>query len=91
MSKTLTLNDLKKYIFDEVVIYTNPRNTCHFVNLYIGYLEDAPRDILSLPVGTIGANTKDMLDIRVGEEFEHIQLNQKEGVEPNDKINNSNN
>lgn len=62
----MKIRDLKKCIFDLVVIYTkDPHKLDCWIDLYKGYLTDADEEILELEVGTIGAKRTRIVDIRV--------------------------
>ena len=62
--KNMIIGDLKGYIFDKVIIYTEVNDD--FVNIYKGYMINVPDTILMYQVENIGINSQQKcVDIKV--------------------------
>lgn len=62
----MVIGDLKWYIFDKVIIYTEVNED--YIDLYDGYMSDVPNNILICKVENIGINSqKKCIDIKVVE------------------------
>lgn len=62
----MDINDLRNYIYDKVVVYTeDPTGLNEWLDLYKGYLFNAPVKILNLQVKSIGGKKTGVVDIRV--------------------------
>lgn len=62
----MVIGDLKGYIFDKVIIYTEVNED--YINIYDGYMSDVPDNILICKVENIGVNSqKKCIDIKVVE------------------------
>ena len=62
----MVIEDLKGYIFDKVIIYTEVNED--YINIYDGYMSDVPDNILICKVENIGVNSqKKCIDIKVVE------------------------
>lgn len=60
----MIVGDLKGYIFDKAIIYTEVNED--YINIYDGYMSDVPDNILSRKVESIGINSqKKCVDIKV--------------------------
>lgn len=56
--------DLKNYIHDKVCIYReNPDIDGEYIDIYKGFIQDAPSNISDLEVKSIGAKKKGIVDI----------------------------
>lgn len=66
LHKNMVIGDLKWYIFDKVIIYTEVNED--YIDLYDGYMSDVPNNILICKVENIGINSqKKCIDIKVVE------------------------
>lgn len=66
MSRNMIVRDLKGYIFDKVIIYTEVNED--YINIYGGYMSDVPDNILICKVENIGINSQEKcVDIKVVE------------------------
>lgn len=66
MLRKMIVGDLKKYIFDKIIIYTEVNDD--FVNIYKGYMINVPDTILMYQVENIGINSQQKcVDIKVVE------------------------
>lgn len=62
--KNMIVKDLKGYIFDKIIIYTEVNGD--YINIYDGYMSDVPNNILICKVENIGINSKEKcVDIKV--------------------------
>ena len=62
----MEIKDLRNYIYDKVVVYTeDPTGLNEWLDLYKGYLSNAPMEILNLQVKSIGGKKAGIVDIRV--------------------------
>lgn len=62
----MDINDLRNYIYDKVVVYTeDPTGLNEWLDLYKGYLSNAPMKILNLQVKSIGGKKAGVVDIKV--------------------------
>ena len=62
----MEIRDLRNYIYDKVVVYTeDPTGLNEWLDLYIGYLSNAPMKILNLQVKSIGGKKTGVVDIKV--------------------------
>lgn len=62
----MKIADLKKYIYDKVCIYRENSNADgEYIDIYKGFVQEAPLHILELEVRSIGAKRKRIVDIRV--------------------------
>ena len=62
----MIIGDLKGYIFDKVIVYTEADED--YINIYDGYMSDVPDNILICKVESIGINSqKKCIDIKVVE------------------------
>lgn len=63
----MKLNDIKDVICDKVFIYTSnyDEDGVFFVDIYKGYLENAPEGVLDMTIKTVAAKRKGIIDIGV--------------------------
>lgn len=61
------ISDLKNYIHDKVCVYRENNMTIggDYVDIYKGFIQEAPFHILDMEVRNIGAKRKGIVDIRV--------------------------
>lgn len=66
LHKKMIVEDLKGYIFNKVIIYTEVNED--YINIYDGYMSDVPDNILICKIENIGVNSqKKCIDIKVVE------------------------
>lgn len=63
----MKLNDIKDVICDKAFIYTSnyDEDGVFFVDIYKGYLRNAPKGILYMTIKTVAAKRKGIIDICV--------------------------
>lgn len=62
----MKIMDLKNYIHDKVCIYRESIDIDgEYIDIYKGFVQETPTDILKLEVRSIGAKRKGIVDIRV--------------------------
>ena len=66
----MKIRDLAPYIYEKSYVYyekTSPEDylAIEYIDVFVGFLKDAPNEILEKEVASIGAKRKGILDIRV--------------------------
>lgn len=61
--KDMKVRDLKGYIWDKVVFYKVEADD--YADIYKGYINDTPENILDMEIGSIWAKRGGVIDIRV--------------------------
>ena len=66
----MKIKDLAPYVYEKSYVYyekTSPEDylSIEYIDIFVGFLKEAPSDVLEKEVSSIGAKRKGILDIRV--------------------------
>lgn len=62
----MKIMDLKNYVYDKMCVYKESSDIDgEYIDIYKGFVQEAPCHILELEVRSVGAKRKGIVDIRV--------------------------